>query len=142
MSCLLYTGFYQEEHTMNDVSKLYTRRMIMAAVAYTVLILATRVLLRGDLAESPISPIIALLPILPVFFGVFALMSFVRSVDELQQKIQLEAMAFSLGVTGLITFALGLVEGTGLPFISMTWVLPMIVALWGIGLAIATRRYQ
>jgi hypothetical protein len=127
---------------MNDVAKLYSRRMIMAAVAYTALILATRVLLRGDLAESPLAPIIALLPILPVLFGVFALMSFVRNIDELQQKIQLEAMAFSLGVTGLITFALGLVEGTGIAPLGMVWVLPMMTALWGIGLAIATRRYQ
>jgi hypothetical protein len=127
---------------MNQVSRVYTRRMMAAAAAYTVLILATRLLLRGDQAESPIRPIIALLPILPVLFGVFALMSFVRSIDEMQQKIQLEAMAFSLGVTGLITFALGLVEGTGVPPVSMVWVMPMIIALWGIGLVIATRRYQ
>jgi hypothetical protein len=127
---------------MNDVAKLYSRRMMMAAVAYTVLIFATRFLLRGALSESPLTPVIAVLPILPVLFGVFALMSFVRNVDELQQKIQLEAMAFSLGVTGLITFALGLTEGTGLPTVGMVWVLPMMAALWGIGLAIASRRYQ
>lgn len=127
---------------MSQVSNAYMRRMMIAAIGYTVLIIATRLLLRGDMADSPFAPVIALLPILPVLFGVFALMSFVRSIDELQQKIQLEGMAFSLGVTGIITFALGLVEGTGIPQIGMIWVLPMMCALWGIGVAIATRRYQ
>jgi hypothetical protein len=92
--------------------------------------------------DSPLRYPVALLPVLPVLFGVFALISFVRSIDELQRQIQLEGIAFSLGMTGVITFSLGLLEGTGFPFISMTWVLPMMIALWGIGVAIASRRYQ
>lgn len=126
---------------MNQSSRLYLRRLTIAAVAYCILIIGTRVLLR-DAEASPVRSVVALLPILPVGFGVFALLSFVRSLDEMQRQIQLEAIAFSLGVTGMITFALGLVEeGQGSP-ISMTWVLPMMIAFWGIGLAIATRRYQ
>jgi hypothetical protein len=141
MSCLLYTVFLSGGNSVNQSSRLYLRRMAFAAIVYSVLIIGTRIFLR-DVEASPLRSIIALLPILPVGFGVFALLSFVRALDEMQRQIQLEAIAFSLGVTGMITFALGLVEeGQGSP-ISMTWVLPMMVAFWGIGLAIATRRYQ
>lgn len=126
---------------MDQAGKIYTRRIFIVSVVYIFLLLASRGAMSA-MENSPLRTVLGLLPILPVGLGVVALMSFVRNLDEMQQKIQLEAMAFSLGVTGLITFAFGLVEGTGVPSVSMIWVFPMIVFFWGFGLIVAKRRYE
>lgn len=126
---------------MQAGGRVYLRRIAIASVVYTILIIGTRVLLRS-IDDTRLRPLVSVLPILPVLFGFFALIQFVREMDELQRKIQLDAMVFSLGLTGVITFTLGLLEGVGVPSLSMTWVLPLSIALWGIGLALASRRYQ
>jgi hypothetical protein len=62
--------------------------------------------------------------------------------DELQQRIQLLAIGFAAGVTGLLTFSYGFLEMIGMPHLSSIWVLPMMILLWGIGMAYFSRKYQ
>ncbi len=69
-------------------------------------------------------------------------MRFFSYMDELQRRIQLEAFAFSFGVTGIVTFSYGLLTYVGFPAISWVWIFPLMVALWGIGQGVATRRYR
>jgi hypothetical protein len=127
---------------MKQNVKLYNRRFGLASIIYVVLILGTRFLLNDLEIAPPLNWLIALLPLLPILYGMYALFYFVRSVDELQRQIQLEAAVFSLFMTGILTFAAGLLEGLGIPQISMLWVFPLLVLMWGIGLCIAKRRYQ
>ena len=42
----------------------------------------------------------------------------------------------------LIPFAYGFLENAGFPQLSYIWVFPVMIALWGIGGAIALRRYR
>ena len=42
----------------------------------------------------------------------------------------------------MLTFAYGFLENAGLPKLSYVYVLPLMITLWGIGGAIATRRYR
>lgn len=69
-------------------------------------------------------------------------MRYFSRMDELQRRIQLEAFAFSFGVTGIVTFSYGLLVNVGFPPISWVWIFPLMIALWGIGAGVATRRYQ
>ena len=65
----------------------------------------------------------------------------VSEMDELQQRIQLEAFSLSLASTAIFAFALGLVQaisGIGLNYV---YVPLMVVASWGIGSVRAKRRY-
>jgi hypothetical protein len=71
-----------------------------------------------------------------------AFMTYLRQMDEMLRRIELEAFGFSLGLTAIVTFTLGLLENAGLPRFSLVWVFPMIMIFWGIGKAIAGRRYQ
>ena len=78
----------------------------------------------------------------PVDLRASRLPAFPGRMDELGRRIQLEALAFGFGAAGMLTFAYGFLENAGLPKLSYVFVFPLMIALWGIGGAIATRRYQ
>jgi hypothetical protein len=47
----------------------------------------------------------------------------------------------AFGGTALLTFSYGFLENVGFPHFSWIWVLPLMVALWGLGGALASLRY-
>jgi len=114
---------------------------IGAAIAYAVTLPLSIVLMR-EMDFGVLSMGIALLPMIPVIFGVIVLVRMIDALDELERRVQLQALAISGMVTGLGTFAYSLLERTGLPPLSLTWVLPILIALWGVGNFIARRRYR
>ncbi len=85
---------------------------------------------------------VALAPVVPACFALYAFVRFLGRMDELQRRIQLDAISFSFGATGVLTFAYGFLELVGFPHISWIWILPGMIALWGIGGAIAAARYR
>ncbi|MXY71517.1 MAG: hypothetical protein F4Y97_00595 [Dehalococcoidia bacterium] len=74
--------------------------------------------------------IVALLPVAPIAAWVFASVRYHRLLDELQQRIQLEAMAFAFTGTAVITAGYGFLEFAGLPRIGWVWVWPLMGGLW------------
>ena len=67
----------------------------------------------------------------------------IRQLDELQQRIQLEALAFSFASTGVLATGYGFLVSAGLPNIewgALVW--PAMAALWALGLLFANRRYR
>ena len=83
----------------------------------------------------------AVLPAVPVAVCVVALVPYYnRLLDELQQRIQLEAIAFAFLGTLVIAFGYGLLEVAGLPGIAWKWAWVLMVFLWLIGDSLARRR--
>ena len=68
-------------------------------------------------------------------------MGYFRGMDELEQRIGLEALAFAFGGTAIITFSYGLLDEVGLPRISWWWVWPVMAVLWILGGWLARRRW-
>jgi hypothetical protein len=62
--------------------------------------------------------------------------------DELQRRIQLEALLFSTLATSLLTAFYGFLQKAGLPHFDVWWVTPMLMMFWAIGTAVATWRYR
>jgi len=117
------------------------RAFIFVTIAYSVILPVSIWTLRAfDL--GPLAYGVALLPMIPVIAGAMIIMGRIDRLDELQRRIQVQAVGFAAMVTGLGTFAYSLMERVGLPPLSLTWVLPMLIALWGIGVFIARRRYK
>lgn len=94
------------------------------------------------LAESPWRYPVALIPAIPVGLGALLFNSYLNRMDEMYRQAQLQALGFSVGVTGVITFALGLLEGAGLPQLSPLLVFPMLIFFWGFGSIVALKRYR
>ena len=123
-------------------SKTYTREFLTAMAAYVVVLPISIVLIIASPSSAWWRIPLALAPVIPVLFALRAFLRFFRRMDELQRRIQLEAFAFSFGATGVVTFSYGCLVYVGFPNISWVYIFPLMIALWGIGAAIATRRYQ
>ena len=113
-----------------------------AMLAYAVILVVSITLLNNTDPGSGWRVPLALLPMIPM---VFALLAFVRAfgrMDELQRRVQLEALAFGFGGTALLTFGYGFLQLVGFPQVSWFLVWPIMAALWIVGLALANRRYR
>jgi hypothetical protein len=86
--------------------------------------------------------IILLFPLIPLIFAASYFSKAIGALDELQQRIQIEALAFSLGGLLLIGIAVGLLELAGLPEPNWIWVTVLGFVLWGVGQWVAARRYR
>ncbi len=112
--------------TLKQNARLYTRRMLLASLVYTVLTVfsgyMTRQLPEGDAWRI----VLALLPVLPAVGMVLAILAFVRGLDELEQRIHL--------ISAVITLSLIIVAGITCGFLQAYAGLPDLSAFWfGIG---------
>lgn len=106
--------------------------------AYTVLVIISVTLLKStDSGAGRYA--LAVLPVMPLPFAVLAFVRSMRRMDELQRRIQLEAISFGFGTTLLITLTIGFLE---IPRLSWIWVTPLMIPLWSLGLFIANRHYR
>ncbi|MCW2248457.1 hypothetical protein M2352_004117 [Azospirillum fermentarium] len=118
----------------------YLRRFTLGLLAYGTALFMSRILLQGGL-EQPWLTAVALLPMVPATGLCAVIVRQVRRMDELQRRVQVEALALAFAGTALITFSYGFLEGTGLPRLSMFTVWPLMAALWVGALLLVSRRY-
>ena len=125
-----------------SVSKTYKREYLTSMITYAVMLIVSAFLIKHVPSSPGWSIPLGLIPMMPLFFAVRAFLRFFHRIDELQRRIQLEALALSFGVTCVVTWGYGLLEYAGLPALSWIWVPPFMMTLWGIGVHIASRWYQ
>jgi hypothetical protein len=126
---------------MNAVTKRYLRDFSLSMTLYVIVILGSTSLL-DRMGESAWRIPIALSPALPIILMLGAFMRYLSGIDELQQRIQLMAIAFAAGAVGLLTFSYGFLETIGFPHLPLVWIFPAIIVFWGLGTAFFSRKYQ
>ncbi len=126
----------------NDIWKRYYKEFGVAMGLYIVAVIASVSVLNKFTLPKSAQIVITLIPALPMIFVIIAILRALRESDELQQKIQLQAVTFSAITTGLITFSYGFLENIGFPPFPILWVLPIMFFLWGVSLGYFWRKYQ
>lgn len=126
---------------MDQNARTYLRNFGLAMAAYVVLVTGSTWLLRMGV-EGAWQYLLAILPVTPLLFALRAYLRYLGQLDELQQRIQLQAIAFAAGATGMLTLTYGFLENAGLPQLSMIWVFPLLMVLWGAASIFLTQRYQ
>lgn len=112
------------------------------------LALYAALLLGANLAERVFQPeggakmVLALLPILGTAAVAWAVLRGLWRMDELQRRIQLDAIALSFTGTALVTFAWGFAESAGAPELRAFHVWPLMAVLWVAGVLVAQWRYR
>ena len=123
-------------------SKPYLIELSSTLGVYLVMLVGSIELLTHVDVARPWRDLIALSPMLPAAAMAWIVLRELRRMDELQRRIQLEALGFSFAGTAILTFSYGFLEGLGYPRLSMFTVWPILATLWVVGLVLARRRYQ
>src|SRR5437867_6929076 len=121
----------------------FSWRFLFIAGAAAAVMIGAAVFEKGFPHRSPIRIGLAILQGLASAVVIIMTVRNIRRLDELQQKIQREALAISFAGTGVLASAYGFLVGAGLPEIEwgvLLW--PIMTGLWAIGLVIANRRYR
>lgn len=92
----------------------------------------------GTVLEKPL----VLLPILPAAIATWAFLSMIREADELERRINYQALSFAFVVTFAASLAYALAEDLGLPRVSSFWWWFVLAVSWGVGLTIYSRKYR
>jgi hypothetical protein len=91
---------------------------------------------------SPWRTLVVVTPVLPAIYTVVIFARHIGQLDELQRRIQLEALSFGFAATAVLTFAYGFLEQIGYPRLSWHFVLPLMTILWSLGSWLANRHYR
>lgn len=126
--------------TARAAGRAYVRRFIPAMIAYVVLLVGAILLVNRFPAAWWRYPVMVV-PLLPLLLVVRAVARLLVEADELQRRIQLEALAVAFGAGSVLTFGYGLLQAVGLPTVSWLWVWPVYAACWLVGSFLARRRY-
>ncbi|QSO52079.1 hypothetical protein JZ785_25570 [Alicyclobacillus curvatus] len=126
---------------MKEGIRRYTLRVIGLMVMYTILLFVS-IWVLPKISITPWRVPIAVLPAVPLLFVVWSAIQFIRTLDELQKTIHVEATTFSFLLTAVLTLTYGFLENAGLPQIPILYVPLVMCVLWGVGAGIASRKYR
>lgn len=123
----------------------YLREFLPAMAGYVVtLFLSVWLLKRVD--EPGLRALTALLPVPAIGLALRAIIRYIRDVDELQQRIELEAVSFAAAFVSMVYVTgafLQLANVIDIPSgVAMVWVFPLICASYGLAKMVVARRYQ
>ncbi|HYD83301.1 MAG TPA: hypothetical protein VEA63_04600 [Opitutus sp.] len=118
--------------------------LLVASVVYAV----QRILLSRYPEWSPVArALVALSPLIPTLLYLRSWVRFVRGMDELQQRVQLEAHVFAAWGAILLGVVLSVLHQHGvldvLPHgLGFGGAMVILFSLWLVGIRIADRRYK
>jgi len=126
----------------SPIPRRYLFELGGAMLAYALVLFASIRLLQTGRFEGAAAAAVALLPVLPCLAACWAILRQFRRLDELQMRMQLEALGFSFAGTAMLSFGYGFLEGVGWRPLSMFFVWPVMAGLWLVGGVLAAWRYR
>lgn len=127
----------------NKAKKRYSLQMLLVFTIYLMLLFLVNALDAHFELEQWQRIGLAVLPVLPALAMIFVVFKFVRSMDEVLQKIITEAALISAAIIGIATFTLGFLEGViPLPQGLLIWIWPAMMGLHAIITWFVRLRYQ
>lgn len=130
---------------MRTAQRQFMRDFFPAMAGYMILLPGSIVLVRQFAMSPALKALVVLLPVLPMLLVVRAMVRLLRGLDELQQRIQLQALGVTCAVVASVTFAIGFLQGADLlPVLSgqLVWVLPAMLGVWGVAVGLISRGYR
>jgi hypothetical protein len=122
-------------------SKKYLFEFGSAMVAYVLVVIASVSHLRAN-PETEFRVIVGFAPAVPIAFIVWAILRELNRMDEMQRRIQTDAMAASFGAGTLFLVTGGFLENAGIGQVDPSWVGTGMLILWGIISTVQRFRYR
>jgi len=123
----------------------YLREFMPAIIGYVVALFLSLWLLKRVDAPA-MRALIALLPVPAIALAMRAIMRRIRDADELQRRIELEAVSIASAFVSLAYLAAGFLQRAGVVDVpssmAMIWVFPLLCFTFGLCRAVLSRRYR
>ena len=143
-SIVLWRREQAQDAATRAISRLYLREFMPAMLGYSAAVLLSVWLLQRVEATA-LRALIAVLPLLPVALSLRATARYIRGLDEMHRRIELEALALgSIGVafvylTGGFLQAARVIDVSGAT--TMLWVLPSLCLAYAVAKRFVARHY-
>ena len=120
-------------------------RMLLAAAVLVVSFVTAVALIEAGQLPAPARAAAALLPVAAMAAFLWVEISYLRQLDELHRRVQLEALAVAFPLALLLVFTVGSLERAGVQLQGFErprdlW--PLVVVPYPVGLLFAWRRYR
>jgi hypothetical protein len=133
------------EHLINPISTWVTYKTQIqfgfAILAYLMVLVGSITVVQAN-HEASWRYYVAVLPVIPAGLVIWLTVRALGRLDEVQKRTQMQALGFAMAATALVTFGYGFLESAGLPHVNVTFVLPLMAVLWGVGLLALNLRYR
>ena len=134
---VIYGGILGKE---SSATASHSARMIRLSLWSAGLAIAVSAADRAGRLAGSVRPIVALVPVVPLIAFFVRITRWLRSLNELQRAIHLEAMVTQVAATGMLA------RSGAVPIVSATTALPVLwVAMfcfWSVGIVWVRRKYQ
>lgn len=135
-----------DEMYAQPAGRRYLRALWPALVAYALALAGSLWLLRQGIGSLPLRALVALAPVVPIALMMRAAIRYLREIDELQRRIETEAIGIASLLVALAWFGGGLLEKAQVlsvdAGVAMIWVFPALCAVYGVAKMALVRRYQ
>ncbi|MGQ0735500.1 MAG: hypothetical protein ACT4QD_17830 [Acidobacteriota bacterium] len=119
--------------------------LLLAAAGWVLSYLAARAALKGFQLDPWVRVLVVLSPVVPTALFLWLVVARIRSLDELERRVHLEALAIAYPLAILLLWTLGLLQlaiDLSLDDWSYRHIWVYLPLFYFVGLAIAWRRYQ
>ncbi len=134
---------FTSDEPMRPAQRRYLRDFFPAIIAYMLIVIFGWSQI-ASIDSILLKWVLALLPVVPIMLILRAMLRLLRASDELQQQMQLQAIAIAAMGVGLASFAAAfLVAAELLPVDNLLMlVLPAMIGTYGLALAWIKRKYR
>ena len=134
-----------DEMYSQPAGRRYVRALWPVLIAYSLSLFLSLWLLKRGIAPIPLRALVAVLPVIPIAMLMRAAIRYLREIDELQRRIETEAIGVASLLVALVYFGGGLLQKAEVLHLdaasAMVWVFPLLAAIYGIAKMVLTKRY-
>ncbi len=127
---------------MRSHNRRYLIELGLALVVYVLLLIASVQTIGWFRENAPLRFGVALLSMIGAGLVTWAVVRRFQTLDELERKIQLNALAWAFMGGSLFTLSWGFAEIAGMPKFPTFGFWPLLAALWIVGLFVGQLRYR
>ncbi len=137
---------YCDDEYARPAGRRYIRAMWPILIGYSLILFFSGWMLKRGIESIPLRALVALLPVLPLLLLLRVALRYLRETDELQRRIEIEAIGIASLLVSMVYFGGGLlVQAKVLDLqagVVMIWVFPLVMVFYGIAKFFAVRRYR
>ncbi len=134
-----------DEMYARPAGKRYLRALWPIIIGYSLALFLSIYWIKRGIESVPLRALVAVLPALAIVLMMRAALRYLREIDELQRRIETEAIGIASLLVSVLYFAGGLLQKAEVIDIdsaaAMIWVFPLLCLIYGIAKMILTRRY-